>query len=353
MADGSCSNIDKFLCMNQGGTPQGVNVLCNGASCGACCTTQDQQTIQCANALAENCTEQSGRVFRGAGTNCAAGGCTTCCRCTGDKSCAGQCVEDMPCGLCPPPCVTAVGLDDCDAGCQPSGCCDFGGDRGDFCALSDEDACTLAGGEFHPGERCRPDGQCVPVVCCRCVGNAKACGDGECQDNCDLILCPPTECLTVITTSTCDSDGCAPTGCCQQNFRDEFLCAETDQEVCEGGMGTFFPGGSCDLGTGMCQAGSPSPTSTPSQTPTVTPTFTPSATPTVTPTGAPTSTRVPEGGSCMDTAECAPNLLCVGGVCTGTSITAPATSRLGLLIALGVLIVIAAGSLSRFASRRR
>jgi hypothetical protein len=249
--------------------------------------------------------------------------------------------------------VTAVGLDDCDAGCQPSGCCDLGGDRGDFCALSDEDACTLAGGEFHPGERCRPDGQCVPVVCCRCVGNAKACGDGECQDNCDLILCPPTECLTVITTSTCDSDGCAPTGCCQQNLRDEFLCAETDQEVCEGGMGTFFPGGSCDLGTGMCQAGSPSPTSTPSQTPTVTPTFTPSATPTVTPTGAPTSTRVPEGGSCMDTAECAPNLLCVGGVCTGTSITAPATSRLGLLIALGVLIVIAAGSLSRFASRRR
>jgi hypothetical protein len=74
---------------------------------------------------------------------------------------------------------------------------------------------------------------------------------------------------------------------------------------------------------------------------------------TATPISTPTSTRVPQGGSCMNTSQCAPALLCIDGVCEAPSVPAPATSHWGLLVALGALVVIAAGSLRRFASRRR
>jgi hypothetical protein len=273
--------------------------------------------------------------------------------------CAGQCVESSSCGLCAPPCVTAIGLDDCDAGCQPTGCCALavsdGGSR--LCVESDALSCVLAQGEFHSGEKCRPErGQCEPEFCCRCTGdNPDACGGGQCVDDCASRPppdCPAETCVRVITTGTCDGDGCKPTGCCSQVIRDQSTCIESDAKACEFVGGTFFAGGMCDPASGECQVPSQTPTSSPTMTPTM-PTATPSSTPTATPTMAPTSTRVPEGGSCMNTSQCAPALLCVDGVCTAPSVPAPATSRSGLLMALGVLVVIAAGSLHRFATRGR
>ena len=69
------------------------------------------------------------------------------------------------------------------------------------------------------------------------------------------------------------------------------------------------------------------PTDTPISTPTQTPTNTPTATPTITPTATP----VPAGGSCTDTAQCAPGLTCQNNICTATA-PAPATSPTGLLL---------------------
>jgi hypothetical protein len=77
------------------------------------------------------------------------------------------------------------------------------------------------------------------------------------------------------------------------------------------------------------------PTDTPTSTPTETPTNTPTATPTITPTATP----VPAGGSCMNTAQCAPGLTCQNNICRATA-PAPATSPTGLLFILGALAAI-------------
>ena len=103
-------------------------------------------------------------------------------------------------------------------------------------------------------------------------------------------------------------------------------CAVATENVCAVGV---FAG--CDSG---CNAICNPPPATPSQTPTATS------------TGTPTGTPVPNGGSCMDTAQCAPGLVCVNNICSPTG--APASSPRGLAIAAGLLALIAA-----FALRRR
>ena len=120
------------------------------------------------------------------------------------------------------------------------------------------------------------------------------------------------------------------------------------------------------------------PTSTPTaivtETPTVTPTATASDTPTTTPTPTSTATSnasmtpAPDGAPCSDQTDCVSghcvndvccNELCTGadqicnlqgnvGTCTNLAAPAPATSRTGLLISLGLL-----GAIAVLALRRR
>ncbi len=78
----------------------------------------------------------------------------------------------------------------------------------------------------------------------------------------------------------------------------------------------------------------------PTDTPTGTPTATPTCTPTDTPTPTPTSTPVPEGGTCTETAQCQSGLICIEQVCTAVAAPAPAVSKTGLLIAIGLLAAI-------------
>ena len=86
---------------------------------------------------------------------------------------------------------------------------------------------------------------------------------------------------------------------------------------------TFIPDGNCG-GQGECF---------PTQTPTVTPTVTP------------TNTRVPDGGSCMTSGECASGN-CLDGICRPLP-AAPAASPLALLLGLCVLIVLGGTALVR------
>jgi len=55
----------------------------------------------------------------------------------------------------------------------------------------------------------------------------------------------------------------------------------------------------------------------------------------------------------METSDCAANLVCIEGVCNEANVPAPAISRLGLLLAMAVLMLIAGVSFARLTSRRR
>jgi len=93
------------------------------------------------------------------------------------------------------------------------------------------------------------------------------------------------------------------------------------------------------------------PTGTTTETPTVTstPTATGSATdtPTMTPTATSTATPVSEGGACLDTSQCASGLACIDGICMEVTAPAPAMSRTGLLVVVGILVTIGAVTLRR------
>jgi hypothetical protein len=84
------------------------------------------------------------------------------------------------------------------------------------------------------------------------------------------------------------------------------------------------------------------PTNTPTSTdtPTNTPTGTPTDTPSIGPTPTSTNTPVPEGGACTETADCEAGLFCVDLVCTSAVAPAPAASRGGLLVMIGLLLMI-------------
>jgi hypothetical protein len=86
---------------------------------------------------------------------------------------------------------------------------------------------------------------------------------------------------------------------------------------------------------------SASVTATATDTATATRTATGTATATSTAT-ATTGTPVPEGGACMETAQCEPPLSCIDGVCTRTPAPAPALTPGLLIVALGLLAAIAA-----------
>ena len=111
------------------------------------------------------------------------------------------------------------------------------------------------------------------------------------------------------------------------------------------------------------------PTDTPTATPTSTATNTPTVTPTATATATPTATNTPadDGAPCTSDSQCGsgncvddvccdtecnePDQICnlAGsvGTCTDIAAPAPATSRSGLLIGIGILAAIAAVALWR------
>ena len=68
----------------------------------------------------------------------------------------------------------------------------------------------------------------------------------------------------------------------------------------------------------------------------------PTATGTATSTATPTATPVPEGGACMETAQCERPLSCIDEVCTRIPAPAPALTPVLLIVALGLLAAIAA-----------
>lgn len=129
------------------------------------------------------------------------------------------------------------------------------------------------------------------TACCRCNCGSDS---GQCFES--------TDCTADCNDMDCDVES-------------DFVCIN----------GTF---GGCDTGCNPICA-------------TETPTNTPTGTPTDTPTATPTNTPVPQGGSCTDTAQCAPGLTCQHNICTDAA-PAPASSPAGLLIGLGLLAAIAA-----------
>jgi hypothetical protein len=125
-------------------------------------------------------------------------------------------------------------------------------------------------------------------------------------------------------------------------------CAPTDQR------GVTRPQGPvCDEGAFEVEVATPTATATETPTPTATPTMTPTTTvtPTTTPTLTPTNTRVPDGGSCTTSSECASGR-CVDGVCTRVNAT-PTMSPNGLAIALALLIGLGAVGLWRLRRSER
>jgi hypothetical protein len=118
----------------------------------------------------------------------------------------------------------------------------------------------------------------------------------------------------------CDVDGnactCQEISCCLIN--NGMDCAVATQLDCEPN-GMFVPNGDCQQNA--CVTNTPNPT----------------------PTLTPTNTRVPDGGSCMTSAECA-SLSCVDGVCQPLVSPAPATS--GYALAAGLVILIGLGAVA-------
>jgi hypothetical protein len=165
---------------------------------------------------------------------------------------------------------------------------------------------------------------------------------------------------------------CQPTGCCE--FTGKLVTGTTSAALaygtdasCQDGVteaecgpsNDFFPGQICFPGMG-CEAPTSTPTFTPTSTPTFTPTSTPTSTPTQTPTVTPTSTGIPDGGDCLDPADCQsgncvlnvccetpcnlPGQVCnvVGneGTCVNVAAPAPAVSRTGLLMIVALLLAV-------------
>ena len=160
-----------------------------------------------------------------------------------------------------------------------------------------------------------------------------------------LVLLARSQAVAGTGTESCCACDCGGAPICLGATVDcAFECADFDEcdvassQVCAVGV---FAG--CDSECGaICNTPVPTPSQTATATATATVTQTPSSTATVTQT----STPVAIGGACMDTAQCAPGLVCVNNICSPTG--APASSPRGLAIAAGLLALIAA-----FALRRR
>jgi Bacterial Ig domain len=124
------------------------------------------------------------------------------------------------------------------------------------------------------------------------------------------------------------------------------------------GAGTYTPApGYCGpdsfrfrVSDGQCQSNDatvsitvcPPPTSTATGTSTATATRTATGTATGTSTATPTATPVPEGGACMETAQCEPPLSCIDEVCTRPPAAVPALTSMALIVAVMLLAAIAA-----------
>jgi MYXO-CTERM domain-containing protein len=129
------------------------------------------------------------------------------------------------------------------------------------------------------------------------------------QPSCCECDCGVNNTVCIGVSTNCDAD-CADYDEC--GVENDFVCVN----------GTF---GGCEDGCNpICE----------------TPTATPTATATQTSTATATRTPVAIGGSCMDTAQCAPGLSCVNSICTPPGV--PAVSPTGMVIAVGLLALIAA-----------
>ena len=111
-----------------------------------------------------------------------------------------------------------------------------------------------------------------------------------------------------------------------------------------GGVAVAVKGG-VDAGTALldfnCIAAPPTATPTETATSTATSTSTATASRTATNTATPTATPVPEGGACMDTAQCELPLSCIDEVCTPPPAPAPALTSTALVVAVMLLAAIA------------
>ena len=200
---------------------------------------------------------------------------------------------------------------------------------------------------------CLPDNSCQVLTEEECVGQS---GGVPCESepDCSNVTCGCCECFDGESCNEACFRECNQTIC-------EFKCsagAFCDQSL-------FIPSGVC--GDPGCVEPSATPTSTATSTPPPTSTPTATATITATATATPTNTPFPDGAPCTSDGQCASNICtddvccnepCAGpdqicnlqgsvGTCTDVAAPAPTTSRTGLLIGLGLLVVIAAVALWR------
>lgn len=180
-------------------------------------------------------------------------------------------------------------------------------------------------GPQAPGINC---GAQTPVLNAVCNG-----GTGDCN------TMTPTPTPTVTPTCASENDPCAAdSDCCIQP------CAANPSPppdfICSGPTRTITPTGTITPTATVTPTATITPTVT--DTPTETPTKTPTPTATKTPTpGGPTATPtcVPDGGICLDSANCCA-ASCVGNICTGNTRTetpTPTATPTGAAAIVGVV----------------
>jgi len=173
--------------------------------------------------------------------------------------------------------------------------------------------CIIVGGLLHVsvahGMCCVCEGVTTPALntCLHLVGDDCA----TCQ-----LLC--TEAGG--TVRAC----CADLANCHSGRADSCFDPREPENVC---LQTAIGSGFCD---GTCTASTPTATATATGTATATSTATP------------TATLVPEGGACMETAQCEPPLSCIDEVCTGNPAPAPTLTPVLLFVVVMLLAAIAA-----------
>jgi hypothetical protein len=133
----------------------------------------------------------------------------------------------------------------------------------------------------------------------------------------------------------CRCNGC-PTGvpCFMTGFVEAQDCFDM---LCPAGCGDAVSNSAlpCSVFPGDCTTIDGVPV--PSRTPTTT----------VTATQTPTATPVPEGGMCVETAQCEVPFSCIDGVCSAIPALAPTLQPLSVIAGLGLLAAIAALGLRR------
>lgn len=154
---------------------------------------------------------------------------------------------------------------------------------------------NCSAGDCPLGQRCVSSGatcQCQQIAC---GDAAPACAGAACPSG---HACFPNQQGCV----------CLPTGCCELSANQ---CIETTQAACDDAGGTFTADAACADDNACAQH---------------------------TPTAIPTRTPAPNGGACIEHADCA-SRNCVNGICASQ---VPAISTPGMAIGLAILIALGA-----------